>query len=42
MTVFLDTVGLFYAIFYRLYDETVIVIGCMHGRRDPRRWKGRA
>jgi len=31
-----------YAIFYRLYDETVIVIACMHGRRDPRRWKGRA
>jgi plasmid stabilization system protein ParE len=31
-----------YAIFYRLYDETVIVIACMHGRRDPKRWKGRA
>lgn len=30
------------AIFYRLYDETVIVIACMHGRRDPQRWKGRA
>ena len=31
-----------YAIFYRLYDETVIVIACMHGRRDPKRWKRRA
>ena len=31
-----------YAIFFRLYDETVIVIACMHGRRDPKRWKGRA
>ena len=31
-----------YAIFYRLYDENVIVIACMHGRRNPRRWKGRA
>jgi len=31
-----------YAIFYCLYDETVIVIACMHGRRDPKRWKGRA
>ena len=31
-----------YAIFYRLYDETVIVIACMHGRRDPKRWRGRA
>ena len=31
-----------YAIFYRLYDETIIVIACMHGLRDPQRWKGRA
>ena len=31
-----------YAIFYRLYHETVIVIACMHGRRDPKRWKGRS
>ena len=30
-----------YAIFYRLYDETVIIIACMHGRRNPQRWKGR-
>ena len=31
-----------YAIFYRLYGETIIVVACMHGRRDPKRWKGRA
>ena len=31
-----------YGIFYRLYDENVIVIACMHGRRDPERWTGRA
>jgi plasmid stabilization system protein ParE len=30
-----------YAIFYRLYGETIIVIACMHGRRDPIRWKSR-
>jgi plasmid stabilization system protein ParE len=31
-----------YGISYRLYDETVIVIAVMHGRRDPKHWKGRA
>ena len=31
-----------YAIFYRLYGETIIVLACMHGRRAPKRWKGRA
>ena len=31
-----------YAIFYRLYDEAIIVMACMHGRRDPKRWNGRA
>ncbi|MBI2817113.1 MAG: type II toxin-antitoxin system RelE/ParE family toxin [Acidobacteria bacterium] len=30
-----------YAVFYRVYDEAVIVVGCMHGRRDPMRWKSR-
>jgi plasmid stabilization system protein ParE len=30
-----------YAIFYRVYGETIIVIACMHGRRDPIHWKGR-
>jgi plasmid stabilization system protein ParE len=30
-----------YAIFYRVYGETIIVIACMHGRRDPIRWKSR-
>ena len=31
-----------YAIFYRPYGESVVVIACMHGRRDPARWKGRS
>ena len=30
-----------YQIFYRVYDEVVVVVACMHGRRDPRRWKSR-
>jgi toxin ParE1/3/4 len=30
-----------YGIFYRVYHETVYVIACMHGKRDPRRWRER-
>jgi plasmid stabilization system protein ParE len=30
-----------YAIFFRIFGETVIVVACMHGRRDPQRWKAR-
>ena len=30
-----------YAIFFRVYDETIVVIACMHGRRNPIRWKSR-
>jgi plasmid stabilization system protein ParE len=30
-----------YAIFYRVYGEVVVVLACMHGRRDPSRWKAR-
>ena len=30
-----------YAIFYRIYGEIVVVVACMHGRRDPQRWKDR-
>ncbi len=28
-----------YGIFYRVYDELIVVVACMHGRRDPRRWR---
>ena len=28
-----------YGIFYRVYGERVVVIACMHGRRNPKRWK---
>ena len=30
-----------YAIYYRVYDEVVVVVACMHGRRNPRRWQTR-
>ena len=28
-----------YGIFFRVYDELVVVVACMHGRRHPRRWR---
>ncbi len=30
-----------YGIFYRVYREVVVVVACMRGRRDPRRWRSR-
>jgi len=30
-----------YAVYFVVDDATVIVIACMHVRRDPRRWKAR-
>ena len=30
-----------YAIYFRIYDEVVVVVACMHGRRNPRRWQVR-
>ena len=30
-----------YAVLYRVYDEVVVVVAYMHGRRDPRRWRSR-
>jgi plasmid stabilization system protein ParE len=30
--------GFPYAIFYLVRDSKVIVIGCMHGARDPQTW----
>lgn len=31
-----------YALFYRIYDDRILVIACMHARRHPRRWISRA
>ena len=30
-----------YGIFYRVYDDVTVVVACMHGRRDPSRWRTR-
>jgi plasmid stabilization system protein ParE len=30
-----------YAIYYRVYDDLVVVVACMHARRNPRRWQSR-
>jgi plasmid stabilization system protein ParE len=30
-----------YAIYYRVYGDVIVVVACMHGRRDPRRWQVR-
>lgn len=31
-----------YSIYYRIYDDVVVIVACMHGRRSPRRWQVRA
>jgi len=30
-----------YGVFYRIIGDNTVVIGCLHGSRNPRRWKGR-
>lgn len=30
-----------YAVYFRVYDDVIVVIACMHGRRSPRRWRVR-
>jgi plasmid stabilization system protein ParE len=30
-----------YSLFYRIIDDQVIVVACMHGQRHPRRWQWR-
>lgn len=31
-----------YSLFYRIIDEQVVVVACMHGRRHPRQWQSRS
>ncbi len=31
-----------YGIFYRVYGDIIVVVACMHARRDPRQWRSRA
>ncbi len=28
-----------YGLYYRIFDDQIIVVACMHARRDPRRWQ---
>lgn len=30
-----------YAVYYREFPELIVVVACMHGRRDPKRWRSR-
>ena len=30
-----------YAIYFRIYDEVIVIVACMHGCRNPRRWQVR-
>jgi len=30
-----------YNVIYRIEGHTILVIACIHGKRDPRRWKRR-
>ena len=30
-----------YAMYFRIYDDVIVVVACMHGRRNPRRWQVR-
>jgi plasmid stabilization system protein ParE len=31
-----------YGVVYIVSDDEVVVLGCVHGRRDPKRWQERA
>jgi hypothetical protein len=28
-----------YSVFYEIHDPDVVVLGCMHGARDPDEWQ---
>lgn len=30
-----------YGVFYRVYDDVIVIVACLHARRDPRRWQSR-
>jgi len=30
-----------YAILYRIYPDRILVIACVHGKRNPLRWRSR-
>jgi len=30
-----------YGLFYRIVEDQIVVVACMHASRDPRRWQSR-
>lgn len=30
-----------YGLYYRIFDDQIVVVACMHGRRNPQRWQSR-
>ena len=30
-----------YGVFYKEFSEVIVVVACMHGRRNPNRWQSR-
>ncbi len=30
-----------YSLVYRVYPECIVIVACLHGRRDPRKWRAR-
>lgn len=30
-----------YGLFYRIYGDTIVIVACMHAKRDPQRWQRR-
>ena len=30
-----------YGLFYRIYDDAIVVVACIHAKRDPRLWQRR-
>jgi len=30
-----------YGLYYRVYDDAIVIVACMHAKRDPRRWQRR-
>jgi len=31
-----------YGIYYRVYPDLIVLVACMHGRRNPKRWQSRS
>ena len=31
-----------YSVIYRVYADVIVVVACLHGRLDPRKWRSRA